>query len=247
MQWLGPLAPEACWRLACDGPSPGSWSPATPPTTTPRPHGTADRTAWRPGRGSAAAAAPPGPWWRPDPTPGGGPDHPGGDRRPTGRPGRPRRRLCGGRLPPAPSLVRGPSSPPLAPGGPTDLANLALICRAHHRAVHEGGWRLTRDPDGQLTATHRIEHTTTPRSLNRPATPDSRHSLTRRPSPFRRTEPFASLWAARPTRLWLRPGDPHHSVRSSPRTGRTSTSPSSASGTRAAISTARSTLSHSSR
>jgi Domain of unknown function (DUF222)/HNH endonuclease len=38
-------------------------------------------------------------------------------------------------------------------GGPTDLANLALLCRAHHRAVHEGGWRLARDPDGQLTAT----------------------------------------------------------------------------------------------
>jgi HNH endonuclease len=38
-------------------------------------------------------------------------------------------------------------------GGPTDLANLALICRAHHRAVHEGGWRLQRDPDGRLTAT----------------------------------------------------------------------------------------------
>ena len=38
-------------------------------------------------------------------------------------------------------------------GGPTDLANLALVCRAHHRAVHEGGWQLTRGPDGQLTAT----------------------------------------------------------------------------------------------
>jgi hypothetical protein len=38
-------------------------------------------------------------------------------------------------------------------GGPTDLANLALLCRAHHRAVHEGGWRLQRLPDGRLTAT----------------------------------------------------------------------------------------------
>jgi Domain of unknown function (DUF222)/HNH endonuclease len=38
-------------------------------------------------------------------------------------------------------------------GGPTDLPNLALLCRAHHRAVHEGGWRLARQPDGQLTAT----------------------------------------------------------------------------------------------
>jgi hypothetical protein len=38
-------------------------------------------------------------------------------------------------------------------GGPTDLDNLALVCRAHHRAVHEGGWRLIRGPDGQFTAT----------------------------------------------------------------------------------------------
>jgi Domain of unknown function (DUF222)/HNH endonuclease len=38
-------------------------------------------------------------------------------------------------------------------GGPTDLQNLALLCRAHHRAVHEGGWRLGRDPDGHLVAT----------------------------------------------------------------------------------------------
>jgi hypothetical protein len=37
-------------------------------------------------------------------------------------------------------------------GGPTDLANLALLCQAHHRAVHEGGWRLARDPDGRLAA-----------------------------------------------------------------------------------------------
>ena len=37
-------------------------------------------------------------------------------------------------------------------GGPTDLDNLVLLCRAHHRAVHEGGWRLRRDPDGQMTA-----------------------------------------------------------------------------------------------
>jgi Domain of unknown function (DUF222)/HNH endonuclease len=38
-------------------------------------------------------------------------------------------------------------------GGPTDLANLALPCRAHHRAVHEGGWQLRRHPGGHLTAT----------------------------------------------------------------------------------------------
>jgi hypothetical protein len=46
-------------------------------------------------------------------------------------------------------------------GGPTDLTNLALLCRAHHRAVHEGGWRLQRHPDGRLTATppHRRQPT----------------------------------------------------------------------------------------
>ena len=38
-------------------------------------------------------------------------------------------------------------------GGPTDLDNLALVCREHHRAVHEGGWRLIRGPDGRFTAT----------------------------------------------------------------------------------------------
>jgi Domain of unknown function (DUF222)/HNH endonuclease len=38
-------------------------------------------------------------------------------------------------------------------GGPTDLGNLVLLCRAHHRAVHEGGWQLDRDPDGLLLAT----------------------------------------------------------------------------------------------
>jgi hypothetical protein len=37
---------------------------------------------------------------------------------------------------------------PWLDGGPTDLDSLSLLCRAHHRAVHEGGWRLTRRPTG---------------------------------------------------------------------------------------------------
>jgi 5-methylcytosine-specific restriction endonuclease McrA len=37
-----------------------------------------------------------------------------------------------------------------AQGGPTTLLNLALLCRRHHRAVHEEGYRVERQPDGQL-------------------------------------------------------------------------------------------------
>jgi hypothetical protein len=37
-----------------------------------------------------------------------------------------------------------------AQGGPTTLSNLALLCRRHHRAVHEEGFRLERQPDGEL-------------------------------------------------------------------------------------------------
>jgi hypothetical protein len=35
-------------------------------------------------------------------------------------------------------------------GGPTDLANLVLLCGAHHRFLHRHHWTLTRDPDGTL-------------------------------------------------------------------------------------------------
>ncbi|HEV8597293.1 MAG TPA: DUF222 domain-containing protein [Candidatus Dormibacteraeota bacterium] len=37
-----------------------------------------------------------------------------------------------------------------AHGGPTALSNLALLCRRHHRAVHEEGYQLDRQPDGEL-------------------------------------------------------------------------------------------------
>ncbi|MGH2725135.1 MAG: DUF222 domain-containing protein [Actinomycetota bacterium] len=35
-------------------------------------------------------------------------------------------------------------------GGPTDLGNLILLCHAHHRLVHEGGWRTSGHPDRHL-------------------------------------------------------------------------------------------------
>jgi 5-methylcytosine-specific restriction endonuclease McrA len=37
-----------------------------------------------------------------------------------------------------------------AHGGPTTLSNLALLCRRHHRAVHEEGYQVARLPDGEL-------------------------------------------------------------------------------------------------
>jgi 5-methylcytosine-specific restriction endonuclease McrA len=37
-----------------------------------------------------------------------------------------------------------------AQGGPTTLSNLALLCRRHHRAVHEEGYQIDRQPDGAL-------------------------------------------------------------------------------------------------
>src|ERR1700737_2867499 len=37
-------------------------------------------------------------------------------------------------------------------GGATALPNLALLCRPHHRMVHEEGWRLVRHKDGRFTA-----------------------------------------------------------------------------------------------
>src|SRR5207248_222351 len=37
-----------------------------------------------------------------------------------------------------------------ADGGPTTLSNLALLCRRHHRAVHEEGYQVERQADGEL-------------------------------------------------------------------------------------------------
>src|SRR5213078_2120483 len=37
-----------------------------------------------------------------------------------------------------------------AHGGPTTLSNLTLLCRRHHRAVHEEGYQVARLPDGAL-------------------------------------------------------------------------------------------------
>ena len=38
-----------------------------------------------------------------------------------------------------------------ADGGPTSLENLLLLCRRHHRAVHEGGFAVWPDANGSFT------------------------------------------------------------------------------------------------
>src|SRR5712691_163895 len=42
---------------------------------------------------------------------------------------------------------------PWPDGGPTVLENLVLLCRRHHRLVHEGGWTLELRPNRELVAT----------------------------------------------------------------------------------------------
>ena len=194
--WAGPLDPEACRRLACDGavtrvlvtrqPSHHSGhganvdqGPAThdPPNaeTPPEPHHPSGKAP--PGALGPSGEAPPEPHYRSGnnglaalmraamtllpSTLGGAPTQPLEVGR-TARVIQPAQRSAlavrdGGCV--FPDCAR-----PLSwceahhlrhwlHGGPTDLANLALLCRAHHRAVHEGGWRLTRGPDGRLIAT----------------------------------------------------------------------------------------------
>jgi len=46
-----------------------------------------------------------------------------------------------------------------AQGGPTTLSNLALLCRRHHRAVHEEGFQVERRADGELTFRHPLGRT----------------------------------------------------------------------------------------
>jgi Domain of unknown function (DUF222) len=46
-------------------------------------------------------------------------------------------------------------------GGATTLPNLALLCRMHHRMVHEEGWTLLREKDGRFRALAPARHVAT--------------------------------------------------------------------------------------
>ncbi len=159
--WAGPLDREACRRLACDG-------TVTRVVVSRQP--TIDSGGCRLDRGPEADLDPGGPTqlqgrlraamaWLP-PTLGGAPSQPLDLGRAT-RVVSPAQRAA------LAVRDRGCVFPgcdrPLSwceahhlwhwvDGGPTDLWNLALVCRAHHRAVHEGGWHLARGPDGRFTA-----------------------------------------------------------------------------------------------
>jgi hypothetical protein len=39
---------------------------------------------------------------------------------------------------------------PWGKGGPTDYDNLVTLCGSHHRMLHEGGWRIEGDPNGDV-------------------------------------------------------------------------------------------------
>ena len=183
--WAGPLDPEACRRLACDGavtrvlvtrqhpghhhpghgpsgeeqhPIPGAGGEQQPATT--HPNSSQQSMAHHPSEPSGLEGQLRAAIAKLSPVLGGAPTQPLEVGRAT-RVIQPAQRTAlavrdGGCV--FPDCTR-----PLAwcdahhvrhwlHGGPTDLANLALLCRAHHRAVHEGGWQLARGPDGQLTA-----------------------------------------------------------------------------------------------
>src|SRR5579875_3120453 len=58
-----------------------------------------------------------------------------------------------------------------ASGGPTALSNLVTLCGAHHRFVHEGGWRLSLTAGGFVTAHSPCGQTLTARPPAPPALP----------------------------------------------------------------------------
>ena len=47
---------------------------------------------------------------------------------------------------------RGVSGYTLALAGETNLDNCVLLCKRHHRMVHEGGWQLIKTPEGEIVS-----------------------------------------------------------------------------------------------
>jgi Domain of unknown function (DUF222) len=53
-------------------------------------------------------------------------------------------------IPPALRRRASTSRQRLSLGGPTKLSNLAMLCRRHHRAVHEEGFQVERQANGEV-------------------------------------------------------------------------------------------------
>ncbi|HEX5018646.1 MAG TPA: HNH endonuclease signature motif containing protein [Actinomycetes bacterium] len=66
---------------------------------------------------------------------------------------------------------------PWAAGGPTDLTNGLLLCRHHHRQVHEGGWTIHAITPDQ--GAHGTLHFTSPTGTHFPSPVPTAHG----PSP----------------------------------------------------------------
>jgi hypothetical protein len=64
-------------------------------------------------------------------------------------------------------------------GGRTDLANLILLCRHHHRVVHEGGYTIGQPRPGRFTFTRPdgtlLPHAPEPAAIDPDAGPEHLH------------------------------------------------------------------------
>lgn len=89
--------------------------------------------------------------------------------------------------------------------GPTELANLASLCRHCHNLVHKHGWHLTLHPDGRLTVKRgRWQFTShprlrPPRATSRAGPPDRTNPPSGPDPPSDRDPPFGSDSPEHPT------------------------------------------------
>lgn len=58
-------------------------------------------------------------------------------------------------------------------GGPTEVGNLVGLCWFHHHLVHEGGWTIEGDPEGEMVFVSPTGRRVASRA--QPASPDARH------------------------------------------------------------------------